>query len=157
MSSPRARQHRHCHLTLVERAKARAGEPALLDLSLLRITSFRYGSIEALIVAPGEFGMLFALPLFVQGVLLLGPGHWATHPRSGNRNLADLRRDTTAHPTPGRSHRRACGALARSRRHHRARPEHHPDHEWLGSGGLAVPLRIRRRPGHRTAHQPDSR
>ncbi len=54
---------------LVERAKARAGKPALLDLSLLRIRSFRYGSIAALIVALGEFGMLFALPLFLQGAL----------------------------------------------------------------------------------------
>ena len=54
---------------LVERAKARSGEPALLDLSLLRIRSFRYGAIAALIVALGEFGMLFALPLFLQGAL----------------------------------------------------------------------------------------
>lgn len=54
---------------LVERAKARSGKPALLDLSLLRIRSFRYGSIAALVVALGEFGMLFALPLFLQGAL----------------------------------------------------------------------------------------
>ena len=53
----------------VERSKARAGSPALLDLSLLRIRSFRYGAIAALIVALGEFGMLFALPLFLQGAL----------------------------------------------------------------------------------------
>lgn len=54
---------------LVERTRARAGRPVLLDLSLLRIRSLRYGSIAALIVALGEFGMLFALPLYVQGVL----------------------------------------------------------------------------------------
>jgi EmrB/QacA subfamily drug resistance transporter len=54
---------------LVERAKARSGRPALLDLSLLRIRSFRYGSIAALVVALGEFGMLFALPLYLQGAL----------------------------------------------------------------------------------------
>ena len=54
---------------LVERAKARAGTPALLDLSLLGIRSLRYGSIAALIVALGEFGMLFSLPLFLQGGL----------------------------------------------------------------------------------------
>jgi len=53
----------------VQRAKARSGKPALLDLSLLRIRSFRYGAIAALIVALGEFGMLFALPLFLQGAL----------------------------------------------------------------------------------------
>jgi EmrB/QacA subfamily drug resistance transporter len=54
---------------LVERSRARSGKPALLDLSLLRIRSFRYGAIAALIVALGEFGMLFALPLFLQGAL----------------------------------------------------------------------------------------
>jgi len=53
----------------VERARARTGSPALLDLSLLGIRSFRYGAIAALIVALGEFGMLFALPLFLQGAL----------------------------------------------------------------------------------------
>ena len=54
---------------LVEQTRARAGKPVLLDLSLLRIRSFRYGAIAALIVALGEFGMLFALPLFLQGAL----------------------------------------------------------------------------------------
>jgi EmrB/QacA subfamily drug resistance transporter len=54
---------------LVERARARDHKPALLDLTLLGIRSFRYGSIAALVVALGEFGMLFALPLFLQGAL----------------------------------------------------------------------------------------
>lgn len=54
---------------LVERGRARAGRPVLLDLGLLRIRSLRYGSIAALIVSLGEFGMLFALPLYVQSVL----------------------------------------------------------------------------------------
>ncbi|WP_233279168.1 DHA2 family efflux MFS transporter permease subunit [Microterricola pindariensis] len=54
---------------LVETAKARAGRFVLLDLGLFRIRSLRYGSIAALIVALGEFGMLFALPLYVQSVL----------------------------------------------------------------------------------------
>ncbi|UVE95851.1 MFS transporter [Dietzia sp. B32] len=53
----------------VERRRVRAGRPVLLDLGLLRIRSLRYGSIAALIVSLGEFGMLFALPLYVQGVL----------------------------------------------------------------------------------------
>ncbi|MDN4642820.1 MFS transporter [Arthrobacter sp. PsM3] len=54
---------------LVERSRAHARKPALLDLTLLDIRSFRYGSIAALVVALGEFGMLFALPLFLQGAL----------------------------------------------------------------------------------------
>src|SRR5690606_21625205 len=54
---------------LIERARRAAGKPVLVDLGLFRLRSFRYGSIAALVVALGEFGMLFALPLFVQGAL----------------------------------------------------------------------------------------
>ncbi len=54
---------------LVERSRARRNRPVLLDLTLLRIRSFRYGAIAALIVALGEFGMLFTLPLYLQGAL----------------------------------------------------------------------------------------
>ena len=54
---------------LLERARGRSGRPALVDLGLFRLRSFRYGSIAALVVAFGEFGVLFAFPLFVQGAL----------------------------------------------------------------------------------------
>lgn len=54
---------------LLERARRIAGKPVLVDLRLFGLRSFRIGSIAALVVALGEFGMLFALPLFVQGVL----------------------------------------------------------------------------------------
>ena len=54
---------------LLEKKRRHAGKPVLVDLSLFRLGSFRYGSIAALVVALGEFGMLFALPLFVQGAL----------------------------------------------------------------------------------------
>jgi EmrB/QacA subfamily drug resistance transporter len=54
---------------LHERSRIKAGKPALVDLRLFAIRSFRYGSIAALVVALGEFGMLFALPLFLQGSL----------------------------------------------------------------------------------------
>lgn len=47
----------------------RAGKTALLDLSLFRIASFRNGNIAAAIVSLGEFGLLFALPLWLQNVL----------------------------------------------------------------------------------------
>jgi len=53
----------------IEMARAIAAKPILLDLNLLKIKSFRYGSIAALVVALGEFGMLFSLPLFLQGGL----------------------------------------------------------------------------------------
>ncbi|QEE62661.1 MFS transporter [Salinibacterium sp. dk2585] len=54
---------------LVERARGAAGKAVLLDLSLLRIRSFGFGSVAALVVSLGEFGLLFALPLFLQGGL----------------------------------------------------------------------------------------
>jgi EmrB/QacA subfamily drug resistance transporter len=47
----------------------RAGRPALLDLSLFGIRSFRNGILAAAIVSLGEFGLLFALPLWFQNVL----------------------------------------------------------------------------------------
>ncbi|MCZ7439807.1 MFS transporter [Micromonospora sp. WMMC241] len=47
----------------------RAGRPALLDLSLFGIRSFRTGILAAAIVSLGEFGLLFALPLWFQNVL----------------------------------------------------------------------------------------
>ncbi len=53
----------------IESQRATAQKPILLDLNLLKIKSFRYGSIAALVVALGEFGMLFSLPLFLQGGL----------------------------------------------------------------------------------------
>ncbi|MER7211306.1 MULTISPECIES: MFS transporter [Streptosporangium] len=58
---------------LVERGRGRRGQVALLDLSLLSITSFRNGNIAALIVSLGEFGVLFALPLWMQFVLGYSP------------------------------------------------------------------------------------
>ncbi len=54
---------------LVERSRNRSGSVAMLDLQLFTITSFRNGNIAALIVSLGEFGLLFALPLWFQNVL----------------------------------------------------------------------------------------
>lgn len=46
----------------------RANKPVLLDLSLLSINSFRNGNIAAAIISLGEFGLIFALPLWLQNV-----------------------------------------------------------------------------------------
>jgi EmrB/QacA subfamily drug resistance transporter len=54
---------------LVERARNRAGQVAMLDLSLFRIPSFRNGNVAAAIVSLGEFGLLFSLPLWLQNVI----------------------------------------------------------------------------------------
>jgi EmrB/QacA subfamily drug resistance transporter len=52
-----------------QRVRGLAGRPVLVDLGLLGVRSFRYGSIAALIVALGEFGLLFTLPLLLQNAL----------------------------------------------------------------------------------------
>ncbi|MEV4113526.1 MFS transporter [Nonomuraea sp. NPDC049695] len=54
---------------LVERARARAGRPVILDLSLLAIPSFRYGGVAAMIITLGEFGLILVLPLFLQSAM----------------------------------------------------------------------------------------
>ncbi len=54
---------------VVESRRARAGRHVLVDLTLLRVRTFRAGIVAALIVAFGEFGLLFTLPLLLQGTL----------------------------------------------------------------------------------------
>jgi EmrB/QacA subfamily drug resistance transporter len=53
---------------MVERRRNRLGQVAMLDLSLFTIASFRNGNVAAAIVSLGEFGILFALPLWFQNV-----------------------------------------------------------------------------------------
>lgn len=53
----------------VERTRLQAGESALVHLSLFRIPTFRIGAFTAFIVALGEFGLIFVLPLLLQGAL----------------------------------------------------------------------------------------
>ncbi|MHB1615460.1 MAG: MFS transporter, partial [Actinomycetes bacterium] len=52
-----------------ERHRLDEGRGVLLDLRLFRIRSFSLGVVAAGIVSLGEFGLLFALPLFLQSVL----------------------------------------------------------------------------------------
>lgn len=56
-----------------ERKREAEGKSVLLDLSLFKITSFRNGSIAALIISMGEFGLIFALPLWLQNIEGLSP------------------------------------------------------------------------------------
>jgi hypothetical protein len=58
---------------LWEKRQAKAGKNVLLDLDLFTIASFRNGSIAALIISMGEFGLLFSLPLWLQNVEGLSP------------------------------------------------------------------------------------
>jgi EmrB/QacA subfamily drug resistance transporter len=60
-----------------QRRRAAQHRPALVDLGLMGVRSFRFGSLAALIVALGEFGLLFTLPLLLQnslGYSALGTG-----------------------------------------------------------------------------------
>ena len=50
------------------RKRQAAEKSVLFDLSLFRISSFRNGSIAALIISMGEFGLIFALPLWLQNI-----------------------------------------------------------------------------------------
>jgi EmrB/QacA subfamily drug resistance transporter len=53
--------------------REKAHKNVILDLGLFSITSFRNGSIAAGIISMGEFGILFALPLWLQNVIGLSP------------------------------------------------------------------------------------
>ena len=54
---------------VVEIRRQRAGKFFLFDFGLWRYRAFRFGNLAGTIVSLGEFGLLFALPLFLQAVL----------------------------------------------------------------------------------------
>ena len=54
---------------IVERNRKRRDAFILMDFSLWTDRAFRYGNLAGTIVSLGEFGILFALPLFFTGVL----------------------------------------------------------------------------------------
>jgi EmrB/QacA subfamily drug resistance transporter len=53
-------------MLFVENARSKAGKIVILDLKLFKIRSFGAGNAVAVIVSLGEFGLLFAIPLFLQ-------------------------------------------------------------------------------------------
>jgi EmrB/QacA subfamily drug resistance transporter len=55
-------------LVFWEEHRARVGRSLLIDLSLFKIPRYAFGNIVALIVALGEFGILFVLPLWMVAV-----------------------------------------------------------------------------------------
>ena len=54
---------------LVETRRRSAGRFYLFDFTLWRHRGFRFGNLAGTIVSLGEFGLLFALPLFLQAVI----------------------------------------------------------------------------------------
>jgi EmrB/QacA subfamily drug resistance transporter len=64
---------------LVERAKERRNAYPLFPFAHLRIKTYRYGLLVGLVLAMGQFGLSFVLPVFLQGARLLTPaqnGWW---------------------------------------------------------------------------------
>ncbi|MDO8308246.1 MAG: MFS transporter [Actinomycetota bacterium] len=53
-------------LLVLEGRRGRAGKVVVLHLGLFKIRTFGAGNVVALVVSLGEFGLLFALPLFLQ-------------------------------------------------------------------------------------------
>jgi EmrB/QacA subfamily drug resistance transporter len=63
----------------VERAKERRAEHPLFPFAHLKIKTYRYGLLTGLVLAMGQFGLSFVLPVFLQGARLLTPeqnGWW---------------------------------------------------------------------------------
>ena len=56
-----------------ELLRQRKNQGVLLDLNLFSIPSFRNGSVAALIISMGEFGLIFAIPLWLQNVIGMTP------------------------------------------------------------------------------------
>ncbi len=56
-------------LLVLETRRGRAEKVVVLNLGLFKIRTFGAGNIVALVVSLGEFGLLFALPLFLQATL----------------------------------------------------------------------------------------
>lgn len=53
--------------------RRRAGKGMLIDIALFKIRRYAFGNVVALIVALGEFGILFMLPLWMESVHQLDP------------------------------------------------------------------------------------
>lgn len=62
---------------LWERHRARVGRSALLDLTIFRFATFSWGNLTAMMVAIGEFALVFVLPLYLVnglGLTVMGAG-----------------------------------------------------------------------------------
>ncbi len=62
---------------LWERHRARVGRSALIDLAIFRFATFSWGNLTAMMVAIGEFALVFVLPLYLVnglGLSIMGAG-----------------------------------------------------------------------------------
>ncbi len=126
----------------IETRRATAGKSVLIDLTLFRIATFSFGSMAALIVSLGEFGILFSLPLFLQSVLgytAFGAGGILATLAIGAFLAGPTAAQLAEHRAPDR-----LGARHRDPRHRpvrQPRPPHRPE------------PRIRPRAHRRAAHR----
>lgn len=58
--------------TATERRRVRSGRSVILDLRLFHTPTFGWGNLTAMMVAIGEFGLLFVLPLYLIDALGIG-------------------------------------------------------------------------------------
>ena len=56
-------------LTVIEQRRRQRTLPVVFDLGLFHYRGFRWGNLTSLVLALGEFGLVFVLPLFLQSVL----------------------------------------------------------------------------------------
>jgi MFS family permease len=141
--------------TAVETSRKRRGSFYLFDFSLWSYKGFRYGNLAGTIVSLGEFGLLFALPLFLQADLgysafrhragLHGPGGRGVLLRSAGSQFCPAIRESA-----GRHHRHA----SRSGRHHGHIAASLARFARLGPCSAAVHIRHRRWLRHVAADQP---
>ena len=141
---------------IIERARIRAGRLVVVDLRLFAIKSFSRGNVAALIVALGEFGILFVLPLYLQGALGLS----ALDTGAALIPLADRHSPCRRPDDPAGAAARAArggpvGPGAGGAGHRRARAHPGRATSVVGDSSLAVRLRGRRRVRNGAAHRRD--
>ena len=126
----------------VERSRARRSKVVLVNLELFGIRSFAAGNVAVTVVAFGEFGLLFVLPLFLQGVLgfsALDTGWLFLSLAIGSFVVGGATPQLAKTDQPTR--RGPDRPRLRDHRHHRARCLVEHDGQRVGHGRLAVRLR----------------
>ena len=112
----------------VERWKERTDRSPLFEFGQLRHRGFRYGLITTSVLAMGQMGMFFVLPVFLQDAKHLSAetnGFWMLPVRGVHRHRVAARR--LPHPVHERRACRATRSRARVRRARDRRARRRPD------------------------------
>ena len=114
----------------LERWKERTDRDPLFEFGQLRHRGFRYGLITTSVLAMGQMGMFFVLPVFLQDAKHLSAetnGFWMLPVRGVHRHRLAARR--LPHPVHERGARRAARSRARGRRARDRRVRRRPEHD----------------------------